>query len=70
MGRLAGVTIGAVLGIIGNSEPMLVASFALSGMIAGVLSRFGKIGVIVRICFRKYFAYICCKSEILFQLSI
>lgn len=46
IGTTSGVTIGAVLGIIGNSEPMLVASFAISGMIAGVLSRFGKIGVI------------------------
>ena len=47
IGTTSGVTIGAVLGIIGNSEPMLVASFALSGMIAGILSRFGKIGVIL-----------------------
>ena len=47
IGGASGITIGAVLGIIGNSQPALIASFALSGMIAGVLSRFGKIGVIV-----------------------
>lgn len=47
IGATSGVTIGAVLGIIGSGEPALVASFALSGMIAGILSRFGKIGVIL-----------------------
>ncbi len=46
IGATSGITIGAVLGIIGNGEPALIASFALSGMIAGILSRFGKIGVI------------------------
>ncbi len=47
IGATSGITIGAVLGIIGNGEPALIASFALSGMIAGLLSRFGKIGVIL-----------------------
>ena len=47
IGGTAGITIGAVLGIIGNGEPALIASFAVSGMIAGFLSRFGKIGVIL-----------------------
>ncbi len=47
IGATSGITIGAVLGIIGNGETALVASFALSGMIAGILSRFGKIGVIL-----------------------
>lgn len=58
IGATSGITIGAVLGIIGNSEPVLVASFALSGMIAGILSRFGKIGVIVRIYCRKHFTFL------------
>lgn len=61
IGATSGITIGAVLGIIGNSEPVLVASFALSGMIAGILSKFGKIGVIVRIYSRKYFTFVCRK---------
>lgn len=47
VGATTGITIGTVIGIIGNAEPMLIASFALSGMIAGILNRFGKIGVIV-----------------------
>ncbi|MCI8832989.1 MAG: SpoIIE family protein phosphatase [Clostridia bacterium] len=47
VGATAGITIGTVIGIIGNAEPMLIASFALSGMIAGILNRFGKIGVII-----------------------
>lgn len=42
-----GVTIGVVLGIIGKSDPMLIGAFALSGMIAGVLNKFGKVGVVV-----------------------
>ena len=47
IGATSGVTIGAVIGIIGNAEPAIIATFALSGMIAGLLSRFGKIGVII-----------------------
>ena len=47
VGTTSGVTVGVVLGIITNANPILIASFALSGMIAGILSKFGKIGVIV-----------------------
>ena len=47
VGGTAGITIGVVLGIIAEGEPILLACFALSGMIAGLLNRFGKIGVIV-----------------------
>ncbi len=46
VGATSGITIGAVLGIIGSGEIELIASFALSGMIAGILSRFGRIGVV------------------------
>lgn len=46
VGTTGGVTIGVVLGIIGKGDPILLASFALSGMIAGILNHFGKIGVI------------------------
>ena len=46
IGTTAGVSIGVTLGIISNGDPMYVAAFALSGMIAGILNRFGKIGVI------------------------
>ena len=47
IGSATGITIGTVLGIISNSEPIIIASFAISGMIAGILNKLGKIGVIV-----------------------
>ena len=47
VGTTSGVTVGVVLGIITNSNPILIAVFALSGMIAGILNRFGKLGVIL-----------------------
>ena len=47
VGATAGITIGMVLGIIGSSSPVLIASYAISGMIAGILNKLGKIGVIV-----------------------
>ena len=47
VGATAGITIGMVLGIIGSSSPVLIASYAISGMIAGMLNKLGKIGVIV-----------------------
>ena len=50
VGGTAGITIGMVLGIINSTSPILVAAYAISGMIAGILNRFGKIGVIVGFC--------------------
>ena len=47
VGTTAGVTIGVTLGVITSSEPIMVAAYAISGMIAGILNKFGKIGVIV-----------------------
>lgn len=47
IGTTSGVTIGATLGIIAEYEPSMVAAFAISGMIAGLLNRFGKAGVII-----------------------
>ena len=47
IGTTSGVTIGATLGIIAEYEPSMVAAFAISGMLAGLLNKFGKIGVIV-----------------------
>lgn len=46
VGGTAGITIGIVLGIIGINEPIMIAAFAVSGLLAGILNRFGKIGVI------------------------
>lgn len=50
VGTTAGVTIGVTLGVITSSDPVMVAAYAISGMIAGVLNRFGRIGVIIGFC--------------------
>lgn len=47
VGATTGITIGTILGLIGAQNPMIIASYALSGMIAGIFSRFGKFGVII-----------------------
>ncbi len=47
VGATTGVTVGTVLGIIGTGDIGMVSSYALSGMIAGIFSKFGKIGVII-----------------------
>jgi len=47
VGATGGITIGVVVGIIGKGDPVLIAIYALSGMIAGILNKFGKIGVII-----------------------
>ena len=47
IGTTAGATIGVTLGIISNNEPIVVAAYTISGMIAGILNKFGRIGVIV-----------------------
>lgn len=50
VGTTAGVTIGVTMGVITASDPIMVAAYAVSGMIAGILNKFGKIGVIVGFC--------------------
>ena len=47
VGATSGVTIGVVIAIIQNGDPIQIAAFAISGMIAGLLNKIGKIGVIV-----------------------
>ncbi len=47
LGTVGGVTIGVVLGIIGNEPPLIVAAFAIAGMLSGILSKIGKFGVII-----------------------
>ena len=46
VGAASGVTIGVTLGIIAETEPVIIGAYAISGLIAGILNRFGKIGVI------------------------
>lgn len=47
IGATSGIMIGVTLGIIGSSEPILVASYAISGMLAGLFNRLGKVGVVI-----------------------
>lgn len=47
VGATSGVTIGVVIAIIQNGDPIQIAAFAISGMIAGLLNKIGKIGVII-----------------------
>ena len=47
VGTTAGVTIGVTLGVITTSEPIMIAAYAISGMIAGIFNKLGKIGVVV-----------------------
>lgn len=47
IGTTSGVTIGITLGVISGSEPIMIAAYAISGLIAGILNRFGRIGVII-----------------------
>ena len=50
VGTTAGVTIGVTLGVITSSDPIMIVTYAISGMIAGILNKFGKLGVIVGFC--------------------
>ena len=47
VGATSGVTIGVTLGIVTGGEPIIIAAYAVSGMVAGILNKFGKIGVII-----------------------
>ena len=47
VGATSGITIGVVLSIIGGEEQVIIAAFAIAGLIAGLLNKFGKIGVII-----------------------
>lgn len=47
VGTTSGVAIGVTLGVIAGTEPVAIAAYAISGMLAGVLNKFGRIGVIV-----------------------
>ena len=46
VGATGGITIGVVLGIITGTEPIMITAYAISGLIAGLLNKFGRIGVI------------------------
>ena len=46
VGSTIGVSIGLILGIVGAVTPIQVLAFCISGLLAGAMNRFGKIGVI------------------------
>lgn len=43
IGTTAGVTIGVTLGIIAQNDPIIVAEYAVAGMIAGLFNKYGKL---------------------------
>ena len=47
VGATTGVTIGSVIGIISESDPIIIATYALAGLVSGIFNKLGKIGVIV-----------------------
>lgn len=55
LGAATGVSTGLALSLMENSDILQVSIFAISGVFAGLLNKFGKIGVIVRIHIRKLF---------------
>ena len=61
VGATSGITIGMVLGLITASSPVLIASYAISGMIAGLLNKLGKIRSNSWILRWKCNINICCK---------
>lgn len=46
VGATGGITIGVTLGVITGTEPIMIAAYAISGLIAGLLNKFGRLGVI------------------------
>ena len=46
VGATSGATIGLTLGIIQGEDPTFIAAYAISGLIAGILNKLGKLGVI------------------------
>lgn len=47
VGATGGITTGIVLGIIDNGDPIMIAAYAISGLLAGLFAKFGKPGVII-----------------------
>ena len=47
VGVASGTSIGVILAIMGLDDTNMIASYAFSGLIAGIFSKFGKVGVVV-----------------------
>ncbi len=63
VGATSGITIGMVLGIIGSSSPVLLASYAISRNVCRNVKQIRKNRSYSRILFGKCNTYICCKWE-------
>lgn len=46
VGATGGLTVGLTLGIIQGENPTFIAAYAISGLVAGILNKLGKVGVI------------------------
>ena len=47
VGATTGITIGTVIGILNGQDPTMLSAYAISGLVAGLLNKLGKIGVII-----------------------
>ena len=47
LGGVSGITVGLAVGMVGDGSLIQIAAFAVSGILAGFLNRFGKLGVII-----------------------
>lgn len=47
VGATAGISIGTILGLLNGQEPIMLAAYGISGLVAGILNKFGKFGVIL-----------------------
>lgn len=47
IGATSGIAISTVLGIVGGISPIQIAAYGVAGLIAGILNKLGKIGVVV-----------------------
>jgi stage II sporulation protein E len=46
VGAASGITIGLILGLIGIGTPATIATYGLGGLLAGIFSKYGKLGVV------------------------
>ena len=47
LGAATGTVVGLAIGIIQNSNPILIAAYALSGLLSGLIRKAGKIGIFI-----------------------
>ena len=63
VGATTGITVGTILGILNSADPIMLASYAISGMIAGLLNKLGKNRSSDRFHNRKHSSIICSKWQ-------